>query len=104
MTPEQRDDAVRRLAQLVVNKLLHRPQTVLRESGAGDADRLVESAVRLFDLDPSAFQPEAVKVDRIDKANAEALAATAEAGDATTAPVATAPPAPIVAEAGKRGS
>ncbi len=54
LSAEQRDEAVRRLAQLVVAKLLHRPQTALRAAGPGDAERLVDSAVQLFGLEPAA--------------------------------------------------
>jgi glutamyl-tRNA reductase len=59
LTPDQRDEAVRRLAQALINKLLHAPQTALKEASAGDADWLLEAVVRLHKVDPSAFvEPE----------------------------------------------
>ena len=51
LSPDQRDEAVRRLAQLVVNKLLHAPQMALKEASAEDADRLVEAVIRLHDVE-----------------------------------------------------
>jgi glutamyl-tRNA reductase len=56
MTADQRDEAVRRLATLLVNKLLHAPQTALKEATPEDADRLVEAVVRLHKVDPAAFE------------------------------------------------
>ena len=72
MTAEQRDEAVRRLAQLVVNKLLHAPQTALKEAAPKDADLLVEAVGRLFRVDASAFEEEPKKdVDAAAAAAAE---------------------------------
>jgi glutamyl-tRNA reductase len=51
MSPDQRDEAVRRLAQLVVNKLLHAPQMALKGATPEDADRLVEAIVKLHDVE-----------------------------------------------------
>jgi glutamyl-tRNA reductase len=49
-SPAQRDEAIRRLGQLVVAKLLHQPQTVLKESPEGAIDARVEAAAALFGL------------------------------------------------------
>jgi glutamyl-tRNA reductase len=48
---EQRDDAVRRLGQLIVNKLLHTPLTALKETEPSEVDSLVRAANQLFGLD-----------------------------------------------------
>lgn len=57
-TPDQRDEAVRRLATLLVNKLLHQPQVALKEAAPGEAERLAEAAARLHKLDVAAFHDE----------------------------------------------
>ncbi|WP_428268513.1 glutamyl-tRNA reductase [Haliangium sp.] len=44
---DKRDQAVRRLGNLIVNKLLHHPMTVLKQ---GDDEALVTAVHRLFDL------------------------------------------------------
>jgi glutamyl-tRNA reductase len=82
MTPDQRDEAVRRLAQLVVNKLLHAPQMALKDAAAGDADQLVDAVARLFEIDPEAAvtEPEPAPAPAADQAR------------------------PVAAEGGKRGS
>lgn len=80
MTAEQRAEAIRRLVQLVVNKLLHAPQTALKEAGAADADALVDAVVRLHRIDPDAAiaaEPEAAPP-------AEPLPVAAEAKRGTT--------------------
>jgi glutamyl-tRNA reductase len=80
LTPEQRDEAVRRLAQLVVNKLLHRPQTALKEAGPGSAERLVESTLELFGLEPVA--PEAPEApEAVDPPAPPEPGAVSEAGE-----------------------
>jgi len=58
MSPDQRDEAIRRLAQLVVNKLLHAPQMALKEAGPRDADQLVEAVARLHKIDTSTLVEE----------------------------------------------
>ena len=55
MTPEQRDDAIRRLGQLIVAKLLHQPQTVLRESSPAVVAARIEAVCALFGLDPAEY-------------------------------------------------
>ncbi len=84
LTADQRDEAVRRLAQLVVNKLLHAPQTVLKEAPPHEAERLVEAVTRLHRIDPSALTAEPT--------------ATVEPAVAGPALV------PVAAEGGKRGT
>lgn len=54
-TPQQRDEAIRRLGQLIVAKLLHLPQTVLRESSPAVVAARLEAVVALFGLDPAQF-------------------------------------------------
>jgi glutamyl-tRNA reductase len=58
LTGDQRDEAVRRLAQLVVNKILHAPQVALKAAGPHEAEALAEAATRLHRLDPSRFLEE----------------------------------------------
>ncbi len=53
----QREQAVRRLADVIVNKLLHHPMVALKRGGdAGDAVALAAAVRRLFDLDEIAEQ------------------------------------------------
>lgn len=78
LTTEQQAEAVRRFSQLLVNKLLHAPQTALKEAAASDADQLVDATARLFKIDPEAEVAE------------EPAPAPAEV--------------PVVAESGKRGT
>jgi glutamyl-tRNA reductase len=82
MTPEQQGEAVRRLVQLIVNKLLHAPQIALKEAAAGDADALVDAVARLHRIDPEAA------------AEAEGAAPPPAAAEAL----------PVAAEGGKRGT
>jgi glutamyl-tRNA reductase len=51
MSADQRDEAIRRLAMLVVNKLLHAPQMALKDARPEDAERLVEAVVRLHHIE-----------------------------------------------------
>jgi glutamyl-tRNA reductase len=55
LSPAQRDDAIRRLGQLIVAKLLHQPQTVLKESTPAVVDARIEAVCALFGLDPSQY-------------------------------------------------
>jgi glutamyl-tRNA reductase len=57
LAPAQRDDAIRRLGQLIVAKLLHQPQTVLRESSPAVVAARLEAVCALFGLDPASFAP-----------------------------------------------
>lgn len=53
-TADERDEAVRRMAQLLVAKLLHAPQTALKAARPGHAEALVAAAADLFPLAPPA--------------------------------------------------
>jgi len=55
LSPAQRDEAIRRLGQLIVAKLLHQPQTVLRESSAAVVAARLEAVCALFGLDPTVY-------------------------------------------------
>lgn len=57
LSPDQRDEAVRRLATLIVNKLLHAPQMALKSAGPGEAEQLVDAVARLHELDVDAAAP-----------------------------------------------
>jgi len=48
----QQREAVQRLVQLVVNKLLHQPTTALREASPDEAGLRAEVLCQLFDLEP----------------------------------------------------
>jgi glutamyl-tRNA reductase len=50
----EREQSIRRLAQLIANKLLHTPMDALK--AGGDPDLLVEVTHRLFDLSPAEQQ------------------------------------------------
>jgi glutamyl-tRNA reductase len=52
-TSQQQREAVQRLVNLVVNKLLHQPTTVLREAEPGEAAAHADALVALFGLQPS---------------------------------------------------
>jgi hypothetical protein len=51
-TPAQQREAVQRLVQLVVNKLLHQPTIALREAPPDEAGVRAEVLCQLFDLAP----------------------------------------------------
>jgi len=51
-TPAQQREAVQRLLQLVVNKLLHPPTIALREAPPDEAGLRAEILCQLFDLAP----------------------------------------------------
>ncbi len=64
LTADQRDEAVRRLATLLVNKLLHAPQVALKEAAPGDAEALAAATARLHALDVSTSDKEELDEDR----------------------------------------
>jgi glutamyl-tRNA reductase len=70
LSPVQRDEAVRRLGQLIVAKLLHQPQTVLRESSPAVVAARLEAVCALFGLDPAAFSLAADRSSPIAKLDA----------------------------------
>lgn len=51
-TPAQQREAIQRLVQLVVNKLLHQPTIALREAPPEEAGMRAELLCQLFDLSP----------------------------------------------------
>jgi len=53
---DQRDEAIRRLGQLIVAKLLHQPQMALKATEPTAIDARVEAACALFGLDPSIYE------------------------------------------------
>jgi glutamyl-tRNA reductase len=53
-TPAQQREAIQRLVQLVVNKLLHQPTTALREAPVGEAELRAAVLCELFELEPVA--------------------------------------------------
>jgi glutamyl-tRNA reductase len=62
-SPEQREQAVRRLGDLIVNKLLHAPMTALKAGGEGDVETLVAATHRLFPLDSGDGEAEAAVIE-----------------------------------------
>jgi glutamyl-tRNA reductase len=52
LTREQQRELLQRLVQLVINKLLHQPTTVLRGAGPAEAATLAAAVCELFDLEP----------------------------------------------------
>lgn len=50
LSVEEREKAIRRLGDVIVNKLLHLPMTALKRGDEEDIDALVTSAQRLFNL------------------------------------------------------
>jgi glutamyl-tRNA reductase len=55
-TPAQQREAVQRLVNLVVNKLLHQPTAALREAPPDEATLRAEVLCQLFDLSPGAAE------------------------------------------------
>lgn len=49
-TPEQHEEAIRRLGNIIVNKLLHVPMTALKSGDEEEMEVLVSATQRLFDL------------------------------------------------------
>jgi glutamyl-tRNA reductase len=56
---DARDEAVRRLGQLIVAKLLHQPQMALKETDPEQIAARLEATAALFGLDPSPYEPAA---------------------------------------------
>jgi glutamyl-tRNA reductase len=54
---DARDEAVRRLGQLIVAKLLHAPQMALKETDATLIDARIQATTALFGIDPSRYEP-----------------------------------------------
>jgi glutamyl-tRNA reductase len=77
-TPEQREQAIRRLAQLIINKLLHTPMAALKAGGHPDVDKMVEVTHRLFDLEVSAEEKE----EPVEAARSEEPSAAQKRGSA----------------------
>jgi len=68
LSAEQRDEAVRRLGQLIVAKLLHHPQMALKETDAALVEDRIQATVALFGIDPSPYEPAPVALpDEEDK-------------------------------------
>ncbi|MEZ4368944.1 MAG: glutamyl-tRNA reductase [Kofleriaceae bacterium] len=57
-TPAQRDQAIRRLGQLLVNKLLHAPQMVLKETPPAQIAARIEAMCAMFELELAAVADE----------------------------------------------
>jgi glutamyl-tRNA reductase len=66
--PVKRERQVRRLGDLIVNKLLHTPTTALRHSGERDVEGLVMAAQRLFQLEEDQQPQEAAPAGAIAEA------------------------------------
>jgi glutamyl-tRNA reductase len=72
-SPAQQREAIQRLVQLVVNKLLHQPTAALREASPDEAALRAEVLCQLFDLEPvtpaeSAEPASALDVERAEPA------------------------------------
>ncbi|HSD89118.1 MAG TPA: hypothetical protein VLB44_16430, partial [Kofleriaceae bacterium] len=63
-TRDQQRELLQRLVQLVVNKLLHQPTTVLRSADPEEAQELASAVAALFALEPSEG-PEPVAGDAV---------------------------------------
>ena len=55
--PEARDEAVRRLGELIVAKLLHQPQMALKGTEPALIEARLEATAALFGIDPSPYEP-----------------------------------------------
>jgi len=53
LTREQQREVLQRSVQLVVNKLLHQPTTVLRGADPAEAQELATAVCELFGLSPT---------------------------------------------------
>jgi hypothetical protein len=60
LTRDQQRELLQRLVQLVVNKLLHQPTTVLRGADPAEAAALAAAVCELFDLEPQEQAEDAV--------------------------------------------
>jgi glutamyl-tRNA reductase len=63
---DARDEAVRRLGDLIVAKLLHQPQMALKETDAALVDARIQATAALFGIDPSRYQPAPIPASRPD--------------------------------------
>ena len=80
-SPAQQREAIQRLVQLVVNKLLHRPTAALREAAPGEAELRAEILCQLFALAPVGGDPaSAAAGDDAARAGASDDAAASGAG------------------------
>ncbi|HWO19540.1 MAG TPA: glutamyl-tRNA reductase [Kofleriaceae bacterium] len=87
-TPAQQREAIQRLVQLVVNKLLHPPTAALREAGTPDEAALrAEVLCDLFGLEPVAGDGREGAEERSGRARRESSAGSA-GGDAPVPPAA----------------
>jgi glutamyl-tRNA reductase len=103
LSQDQRDEAVRRLAQLVVNKLLHAPQTALKDATPGEAEWLVEAAARLHRIDLAGPAGPVARVDAPPERAEPVEAPTVTPPEPTDQTPATEPaPAPAAAREGRR--
>lgn len=59
-TPAQQREAIQRMVQLVVNKLLHTPTAALREASPDEAALRAEVLCQLFDLSPADAEPASI--------------------------------------------
>jgi glutamyl-tRNA reductase len=97
LSADQRDEAIRRMGQLIVAKLLHQPQMALKASDPAIIDARVEAACALFGLDPSAYA--------LDKAAPAALPVpTLSAGESIPGIPEMRDDEPAAIAAGKRGA
>ena len=74
-SPAQQREAVQRLVNLVVNKLLHQPTTVLREAAPGQAAAHADALVALFGLQPAGDPNDAGELEPAIPASGADLAA-----------------------------
>jgi glutamyl-tRNA reductase len=59
LAPDARDEAVRRLGELIVAKLLHNPQMALKGTEPGLIEARLEATAALFGIDPTRYEPQA---------------------------------------------
>src|SRR5207247_3035733 len=83
-SPVQTREAVQRLVQLVVNKLLHQPTTALREASPDEAGMRAEVLCQLFDLAPAGTNTEELREPEpaLESAISEPAALPARAAEA----------------------
>ena len=79
---EKRAQTVRRLGNIIVNKLLHQPMNALKSGDEVDAERLVSAVHRLFDLDESDSANVKESVGARSEAHSGAAAGTKQRGNA----------------------
>jgi glutamyl-tRNA reductase len=83
-SPAQQREAVQRLVQLVVNKLLHQPTIALREAPPDEAGMRAEVLCELFDLSPD--EPDEGGDEARNEARGDSKAADPAASDEPAAP------------------